>query len=145
MLLPIRRIIASAMLLILAVGCGGPQASGGPGVPAMPACAQVGTPVALPPGFPQSVPMPAGTVITSVETRTEGRIVVNGVIPTDVKAAGAFFEQQLPAAGFKITDSEAESNESEGSFEGNGIKGRWRVRGMANCPGATDLALVVGQ
>lgn len=64
-----------------------------------------------------------------------------GAVPADIPTIDTFFNTSLPAAGYKIKDSESEDTESEGTFQGNGMIGRWRARSIANCPGAVNLVM----
>jgi hypothetical protein len=49
----------------------------------------------------------------------------------------------LPAAGFVNTAGDAEMDEAESLFVGAGVRGQWKVNGIAMCPGAAKLALYV--
>jgi hypothetical protein len=110
----------------------------------LPPCAQAGPPVSLPPEFPKSFPLPPGTVITA--SRHAGpTIVLEGFIPMELKQATRFFVQNLPAAGFRLGRGEAERNEAESRFGGNGVVGFFKVRSIADCPGALELRIRVSE
>jgi hypothetical protein len=113
--------------------------------PALPACAKVVQPIAIPPEFPANFPLPPGTVITARENRSDDRIILTTVVPAlDVKGAAQFFEQALPKAGFTITEGESEPGEAEANYEGNGYKGRWKVNSIDGCSGAISLTVLAG-
>jgi hypothetical protein len=112
----------------------------------LPACAGADTTIALPEGFPSGFPLPPGTVITSKEERSGGRLIINTVVPAlDVKGVAEFFEQALPKAGFQITEGESEPGEAEANYEGNGYQGRWKVNTIAGCTGAVTLQVLAGK
>ena len=117
----------------------GPAASP---APTLPACAQAGPPVRLPPEFPKSFPLPPGTVITA--GRHAGpTIVLEGFIPMELKEATRFFVQKLPDAGFRLGRGEAERGEAESRFGGNGVAGFFKVRSIEGCPGALQFTIRV--
>jgi hypothetical protein len=113
---------------------------------AVPACAKADTTIALPDGFPASFPLPPGTVITSKEERSGGRLIINTVVPgLDVKGVAEFFEQALPKAGFQVTEGESEPGEAEANYAGNGYQGRWKVNAIEGCAGAVTLQILAGK
>ena len=97
-----------------------------------------------PAGFPSSLPLPAGTVLTSSETRSGQRLVVNGTAPRDFSAVLAELQAAYPAAGFPLSGGEVEKDkgDAESNFAGNGYTGRWSLRGITGCA-ATTVSLVV--
>jgi len=50
--------------------------------------------------------------------------------------------QQIPAAGFKLTEGEVEERDAESNWEGNGYLGRWAIREMPNCTGQTSVTVL---
>ena len=122
-------------------GGAGPSPAEAP-APTLPPCAQAGQPVSLPPEFPKSFPLPAGTVITA--SRHAGpTIVLEGFIPMELKEATRFFVQKLPDAGFRLGRGEAERGEAESGFGGNGVAGFFKVRSIEACPGALEFTVRV--
>jgi hypothetical protein len=112
----------------------------------VPACAKVDKTIPLPNEFPAVFPLPPGTVITSREDRSGGRIILNTVVPAlDVKGVALFLEQELPKAGFTTIGGESEPGEAESSYEGNGYKGRWVANSIQDCPEAIRLIVLVGR
>jgi hypothetical protein len=49
----------------------------------------------------------------------------------------------LPAAGLKLTNSDAEQDEAEASFSRGGISGRFRLHSLTGCNDAVTLTLTV--
>jgi hypothetical protein len=130
-------------VLSVVVGCGGGEA-GLETTPVetvrdLPACAGTGT---TPPDLPVDFPLPPGTGIVSSESPFENQIVVLGVVPGDLQDAASFFNETLPEHGYQVGIGDAEGNESEAPFTGNGYRGRWRVNAIPDCP-ALRLTLVL--
>ena len=138
-------LLAAQLALVLA-GCGGskvPTAS----APAtgLPPCANAGPAVSVPSEFPNSFPLPPGTVITSSQRSQTGVIVVGGFIPMEFKKIVAFFQRELPAAGYQLLEGDAEMDEAESTFSGRGFRGKWKVNGILNCQGAVTLTIAVSK
>jgi hypothetical protein len=49
----------------------------------------------------------------------------------------------MPASGYRTGAGDAEMDEAEALFTGPGLRGKWKVNGIPNCPGAVTLALYV--
>jgi hypothetical protein len=133
------------MAIVMLAGCGGgegtPARSGGETTAtSLPPCAGAGKAVQLPDEFPQSFPLPPGTVVTSSRRETAGA-VIDGVVPDDLKGAKQFISRELPRAGFKLSGGEAEANEAETDFSGHGVTGRLKVRAIEGCAGAVTLTV----
>jgi hypothetical protein len=79
----------------------------------------------------------------SSQRNERGVIVVGGVSPTKFKNAVAFFQRKLPSAGYKLLEGDAEMDEAESTFSGQGFQGKWKVNGILNCPGAVTLTIAV--
>jgi len=69
--------------------------------------------------------------------------LVQGVVSSPFRSVVEFYVRQLPAAGFVNTAGDAEMDEAESLFVGAGVRGTWKVNGIAMCPGAAKLALYV--
>lgn len=89
--------------------------------------------------------LPPGTVLTSSERRPEGQLLVSGVIPREFRKVVEFFVEELPAAGYKNGEGDAEQDEAESHFSGKGVTGKWKVNGILNCPDAVTLSLLVSR
>jgi hypothetical protein len=132
-----------ASVLPVAGACGGgettPETTPGERAPQLPACAGTGT---SPPDLPVDFPLPPGTGVISSESPFENQLVVLGVVPGDLQDAASFFNETLPDHGYQSGIGDAEGNESEAPFTGNGYRGRWRVNAIPDCA-ALRLALVL--
>jgi hypothetical protein len=109
---------------------------------AVPACALAGKPVARPADLPEAV-LPPRTVLTSLAHPLAGMTLVTGVVSQEFSGAVDFFVTKLPAAGYRIGPGDAEMGEAEALFTGPNLRGKWKVNGIPNCPGAVSLALYV--
>jgi hypothetical protein len=112
-------------------------------VPEVPACASVGSPVPRPAELPADFPLPLGTAIASTAAPYPGQLLVSAVIPAELGDAASFFGNALPDAGYAVGRGDAEQGESEAPFTGNGVRGKWKVNSIADCPGAVRLTLVL--
>jgi hypothetical protein len=125
--------LTAALALALA-GCGGKQAA-----PLLPACAKAGPPVELPSKFPDSFPLPDGTRITLVQ-EAPAKVVIDGMVPQSVSATTAFLQRELPKAGYELSETEVEEDESESLYSGEDVsRGSWRVSYIPKCPDAVHL------
>jgi hypothetical protein len=106
------------------------------------ACGSPDTTIPLPSDFPTILPLPPGTVFTSREDRSGGRIILNGTVPSNLPATIAFFEQEFPKAGFTLRDRDGEEDEEEATYEGNRYVGRWKVRTIPGCQNAVTLTIL---
>lgn len=141
------------LLALVSAGCASQQsnrgteplaastAQAGPGT--LPGCAGTGARIERPSDFPAAFPLPPGTVMTSEERRSGGRLILHTLAPSDAKAVALFFERELPAAGFRLTGGESEPGEAEANYEGSGYVGRWKVQDVDGCPGAVSLDVLV--
>lgn len=137
----------SAALTLAVVGIAAGQTGGGPGRKAETAqalssvCGRTGEVVARPDAIPAEL-LPPGTVLTSSK-RLGGRVAVGGVVPRDFQGAVAFFVSGLPKAGYRNISGDAEMDEAEAVFAGDGLRGKWKVNGILGCSEAVTLALYV--
>ncbi len=142
----IGQLVSGAMLVAMITGCGGLKV---PAVSAptanLPPCAKAGPVVTLPSEFPNSFPLPTGTVITSSQRTERGVNLVGGLIPMEFKNVVGFFQSKLPAAGYQLLEGDAEMDEAESTFLGQGFRGKWKVNGILNCPGAVTLTIAVSK
>ena len=145
-------VMVVALALTLVGGCGGDDddeaasnaatasgsaATGGE----VPACAMFGTPVARPDAFPASIPLPDGTVIMEVTDQGEGKFVLHAAVPGGFRDTVTFLQTSFEEAGFRLFDDDAEQDEAEASYEGNGLTGRWRLRTIPDCPDALSFEI----
>ncbi|MGW0995827.1 hypothetical protein [Streptomyces sp. NPDC002520] len=93
----------------------------------------------LPKGFPENLPVPDGAVVTSVEHRTGGRLVVATVVRGGFDTTLAFLHKQLPKAGYIPGEGEVEEDDAESNFSSTTVRGRWTLRKMSDCKGGVYL------
>lgn len=111
---------------------------------AVPACAKVGKPVAIPAEF-SVFPLPPGTIIDNV-AQQQGSLLMSGFTPYELNSVSGFFQRDMLPAGFKMLEQEYEpGQESEASFKGNGHTGRWKVRPIPDCPGISTLTVSIAR
>jgi hypothetical protein len=125
----------------VAAGRGGPSEKTA-ALTSSPVCANVGKGVDRPAAVPANL-LPSGTVLSSSKDLGDGRTLVGGIVPSDFRTAVLFFVTKLPAAGYVNGAGDAEMDEAEALFTGDGVSGKWKVNGILNCPGAVTLALFV--
>jgi hypothetical protein len=135
-------IAAAAVGLAAARGGSNNKPRGGAVRQAATACAKAGKPVDRPAAVPANL-LPPGTVLTSRKDLGDGRTLVGGIVPSDFRSAVLFFVTKLPAAGYVNGAGDAEMDEAEALFTGDGVSGKWKVNGILNCPGAVTLAVFV--
>lgn len=152
-----RAVLSCALLLAapaLLAGCdGGTGGSQADADAASPAAVQSGTPTtvdcppsATPVDVPSTLtaPLPAGTVVVAVGTRSGGRTVVTGVVPKAEADVLTDLHGAYEHAGLTLTEGETEEGDAESNFTGNGIVGRWGIRELSNCsPVATRIDVIM--
>ncbi len=144
----------AALLAVLPVAACGGQAGGGTtaaadsqpvvSTPSAPVPCGATTGLGLPRGWPEAVPLPAGFVVTTTEQRSGNRMIATGRVPGDFHGVVDFFTSALPRAGFSQKDSQVDPADAESDFGGKGRQGRWTVRDAPDCPGQTQLSVLVG-
>jgi hypothetical protein len=145
-------LLAAAVLTVTAVaGCAAGTADAGSPAPSpsaakdadtdgtMPSGCPTGSSPPLPKDFPADLPVPDGAVVTSVEHRSGGRLVVATVVRGGFDAALAFMQQRLPKAGYTLKDGEVEEDDAESNFSSPTVEGRWTLRKMPDCEGGVYL------
>ncbi|MFD8370938.1 hypothetical protein ACFV2Z_09205 [Streptomyces sp. NPDC059688] len=93
----------------------------------------------LPKDFPANLPVPDGAVVTSVEHRTGGRLVVTTVVRGGFDTTLAFLHTRLPKAGYIPEEGEVEEDDAESNFFTATVRGRWALRKMPDCGGEVYL------
>jgi len=140
-----RFVLALALLVPLAVGAlaiaglgGSGRSSAAVAPPSKCAPGRAPRPGDLAPGFP----LPASTVVES-RSRERGARVVRGHLSGALFPARDFFAQRLPASGYVLGAGDAEAYEAETDFSGKGVRGHLKLNTSFDCPGTTDLAIVL--
>jgi hypothetical protein len=139
--------------LLLLAGCGADETAAAVADPdtsaagkaAAPVCAKDAKPVALPESFPKQASVPAGYVVTGVESRTGGRIVVTAVAPKPFKQTLAEMQAAYSTRGWTPSEGEVEARDAESNFSGQQLRGRWAIREMPECPDNTAVSLLIGK
>ncbi|MGV9249936.1 hypothetical protein [Streptomyces sp. NPDC003697] len=93
----------------------------------------------LPKDFPENLPVPDGAVVTSVEHRTGGRLVVATVVRGGFDTTLAFLHKRLPKAGYLPEGGEVEEDDAESNFSSPTVRGRWTLRKTSDCGGGVYL------
>jgi hypothetical protein len=138
---PAAVLVGAFLGLAAATGCSPAPRNAGPvrATPFTAASAPRGCPTAaslpLPKDFPADLPVPEGAVVTSVEHRTGGRLIVATVVRSGFDATLAFLQKQLPKAGYALKDGEVENDDAESNFSSATVRGRWTLRKMPDCEG----------
>lgn len=145
-------LLAAAVLTMTAVaGCAAGTTDAGSPAPspsaakdadtdgAMPSGCPTGSSSPLPKDFPADLPVPDGAVVTSVEHRSGGRLVVATVVRGGFDSALAFMRQRLPKAGYILKEGEVEEDDAESDFSSSAVEGRWTLRKMPDCEGGVHL------
>jgi hypothetical protein len=111
----------------------------------LPRCARPAHAIQPPPPFPRALPLPEGTVFSTI-VRYPTQIVVGGRAPLELLPAVRFLIRELPRQGFRLGQGESEPGfEAESGFVGHGVVGRFRVRVLPRCRGAVLLVVAVSR
>lgn len=105
-------------------------------------CAKDAKAVALPAGFPEAFPLPAGTVVTSAEDRGTSGLVMQGVTVTGFKDVLKGLQTDLPAKGFTPKNGETEPRDAESDWSSADYDGRWAIRELSQCGSQTLVSVV---
>lgn len=139
-------VLVGAVLGLAAVtGCSPAPRNAGPlratpyTAPSAPGGCPTAASLPLPKDFPADLPVPEGAVVTSVEHRTGGRLIVATVVRSGFDATLTFLHKQLPKAGYTPKDGEVEMDDAESNFSSTTVRGRWTLRKMPDCEGGVYL------
>ena len=135
-------VVAAAAVVGLGA-CGGDDDKGSTAGSTVPVCSAKAPGVDRPDGFPDDLPLPSSFVATGSDERSEGRLVLDGVTTEDLRTTLHFLQQELPKAGYRLTEGEVEEDDAESNFSGHGMKGRWAIRVADGCTDRTTLSVVV--
>ena len=135
--------VLAALALTGASACGGSQRAARPAAPAgQPPCT-ARTGVALPAGWPTSVPLPTGLVVTRTERRSGSRLIAYGRVRGDFHPVVQFFNARLPAAGFRQRNGEIDRHDAESDFIGRTVRGRWTAGLSPECKDQSSVTLLI--
>jgi hypothetical protein len=107
-------------------------------------CAANAKRVDLSDSFPAQAGLPAGYVVTAVESRSAGRTVVTAVSPKPFRQTLAEMQSAYSTRGWTPSEGEVEERDAESSFDGNGLRGRWAIREIPDCTDNTSVSLLIG-
>lgn len=108
----------------------------------LPACATSRShSLALPRGL-ASFPLPLASVV-DVSSREFGFTFVHGDVPGYINPVRDYLLSHVRAAGYRMTQSDSEAAEADGAFSGHGVRGRYKLRQLVNCPGALAITIAV--
>jgi hypothetical protein len=139
-----RAAILAASLGVLVAGCGSDGDGASASASEIPACAEVDETISRPSELSEGFPLPPGTVFTA--TRESGsELQISAVIPDDFRSVVKFFSDELPASGYELGEGDAEQDEAEAPFTGNGTRGEWKINGIIGCQDAVRLTLGIEQ
>ncbi|GAB3766246.1 hypothetical protein FB382_001916 [Nocardioides ginsengisegetis] len=130
--------------LTLLSACGGDsEGAADPG----PACMQSLSPASVPSDgtFPTDWPFPPGTVVTATEEVPGGGLAVTAQVGSDFEEVLPFMQHDLEDAGFVATQGEAEHDDAEATWSGNGYAGTWAIRSSETCSGTTLLQVAAAK
>ena len=107
-------------------------------------CADKAQKVDLPQGFPAALPLPPNTVVIGSERRSENRTIVTAISPDPEKDVLSFLRNELPKAGFTLSNGEVESGDAESDWSATGWHGRWAIREIPDCTDNTSVCVLIG-
>ena len=112
-----------------------------------PACMKTLSPASVPSDgtFPQDWPFPPGTVVTDTEEVPGGGLAVTAQVAADFEAVLPFMQNDLEDAGYVATQGEAEEDDAEATWSGNGYAGSWAIRSSETCEGTTLLQVAAAK
>ena len=141
-------LLVATLGLAFTSGCGGgsDQASETSGTPT-PSCMSSLTPAEVPGDgtFPTDWPFPPGTVVTATEPVPGGGLSVTAQVGSSFEEVLPFMQHDLEDAGFVATQGEAEHDDAEATWSGNGYAGTWAIRSSDTCEGTTLLQVAAAK
>lgn len=108
-------------------------------------CAKDAKAVDLPASFPAPATLPTGYVVTGTQARSAGRTVVTAVSPRGFKETLAAMQKAYSSRGWSPSEGEVEARDAESNFAGHGLRGRWAIRQLPDCPDNTAVSLLIGK
>lgn len=91
------------------------------------------------------MPLPADLLNFRTERRSGSRRIAYGRLPGDFHNVIAFSNARLPAAGFSQHDGQIDPHDAEANSTGTGTgtQGRWTTGNSPDCPGTSEISLLV--
>jgi hypothetical protein len=112
-----------------------------------PSCMSSLAPASLPSDgtFPTDWPFPPGTVVTATESVPGGGLAVTAEVGSSFEGVLPFMQHDLEEAGFVATQGEAEHDDAEATWSGNGYSGTWAIKSSETCEGTTLLQVAAAK
>jgi hypothetical protein len=95
--------------------------------------------------FPEDWPFPKGTVVTGAEPAPGGGLAVTAQVGSEFDEVLPFMQHDLEDAGFVATQGEAERDDAEAVWSGNGYAGTWAIKESDTCEGTTLLQVAAAK
>ncbi|MEP6815209.1 MAG: hypothetical protein ABI873_06635 [Marmoricola sp.] len=146
-------VAGTAVVLLLASGCGSGKASGKESDKGLSKAADGTTCVAdarsvagnLPSGFPAKFPFPSGSVVYHAEDRGKDGVIVSAITSSPFKDVLAALNGPAQKAGFKVTSGETDKHDAEADWSGKGYRGRWAIKESATCKGEVAIQVLAAK
>ena len=135
----------ATLTLPLMSACGGDNADAADSP--TPSCMSSMSPASLPSddSFPTDWPFPPGTVVTATEPVPGGGLAVTAQVGSEFEKVLPFMQHDLEDAGFVATRGEAEHDDAEATWAGNGYAGTWAIKSSDTCEGTTLLQVAAAK
>jgi hypothetical protein len=139
-------LVLMALGLSFVSACGSDSADSAE-APDLPSCMQSLKAVTIPDDgtFPKDWPFPTGTVVTATEEVPGGGLAVTAQVGSDFEEVLPFMQKDLEDAGFVANNGEAEEDDAEATWAGNGYAGSWAIRASDTCDGTTLLQVAAAK
>jgi hypothetical protein len=95
--------------------------------------------------FPTDWPFPPATVVTNTEPVPGGGLAVTAQVGSTFERVLPFMQHDLEEAGFIATQGEAEHDDAEATWSGNGYSGTWAIKSSETCEGTTLLQVAAAK
>ena len=113
----------------------------------VPSCLKSLSPASIPRDgtFPKDWPFPPGTVVTDTQPVPGGGLAITAQVGSEFEEVLPFMQHDLEDAGFVATQGEAERDDAEATWSGNGYAGTWAIRASDTCEGTTLLQVAAAE
>ena len=143
-------VLLATLGLSLLSACGGDSSSGEDPAAAIstPACMKGLSKVDIPSdgSFPKDWPLPPGTVVTETQQVPGGSgLAITAQVAADFEKVLPFMQHDLEDAGYVASQGEAEHDDAEAVWSGNGYAGTWAIRASDDCEGTTLLQVAAAK
>ena len=140
-------LVLATLGLALTSACGGDSDASTDAASDTPSCMSSLTPAAVPSDgtFPTDWPFPPGTVVTATEPVPGGGLAVTAQVGSSFEDVLPFMQHDLENAGFVANRGEAEHDDAEATWSGNGYAGTWAIKSSDTCEGTTLLQVAAAE